>query len=296
MQLRTLLFLSFLSFAFSATAQDYTGVWEGHFYLVNKKRKMNVRIEVMQQEKELVGVISTRGFENNTAYGCDYIVAGQIVKNKLVLYRTSVQRGIAMHDCASFSIIELTLDKTDTSTAAKAQWFWTNDSKEAFGLKKTATEMSEIGKEEIADEERKRISRKENREKFKQIHWSETTTIDELQVNSKAIVITVSSVEKDPKATLSAFVNGKMVALNSNLAKNVLVIRIEDVALHNRVVFLNNSATGEQLDIKITFQQGKKTKEWITSIEALDNSLLLLTHKNEDSNMYQFPAYGEGPW
>ncbi len=287
MQLRALLFLFFLGFAFSATAQNYTGTWEGHFYL-KKKRKMNVRIEVMQKEKELVGVISTRGFENNTAYGCDYIVAGQIVKNKLVLYRTSVQRGILMHDCASFSIIELTLDKTDTATAAKAQWFWTNDSKETFGLKKTAIEISEIAKEEIDEEERKRISRKEKREKVKQIHFSETTTIDKLWVNSKVIVITVSSVEKDPKATLSAFVNGKIVALNSNLAKNVLVIRIEDVALINRVVFLNNSATGEQLDIKVTFQQGKKTKEWITSIEARGNALLLLTHKNDNLYLDQF--------
>jgi hypothetical protein len=92
MQLRVFLFLSFLGFAFSAFAQNYTGVWEGHFYLRNKKHKMNVRIEVTEKENELVGVISTRGFENNTSYGCDYIVSGWVEKNKLILRRKNVQR------------------------------------------------------------------------------------------------------------------------------------------------------------------------------------------------------------
>lgn len=297
MQLRAFLFFCFLSFVSSTVAQNYTGVWEGHFYLSNKKRKMNVRIEVMQKEKELVGVISTRGFENNTAYGCDYIVTGQIVKNKLVLLRRNVQRGILMNDCASFISIELTLDKTDTAGAAKAKWFWTNDNKEAFGLKKTAALISEIAKEEIDDADRMRIDKKENPEQVKQLHWPKTIPIDQLKVNnSRVIVITVSSVEKDPKAPISASVNGEILALNFNLAKNVLSIKLEDIGLINRVVFLNSSTTGEQLEIKVTFQQGKKTKEWITSLEARGDALLLLTRKNDDPNMYQFPAYGEGPW
>lgn len=292
MQLRAILFLFFLGFVFSAGAQNYIGVWEGHFYLRGKKNKINVRVEVTQHEKELVAVVSTRGFEKNTAYGCDYIAAGQIVKSKLRLMRTNVQRGIAMSttDCSAFDLIELTLDKNDATNKAIVRWFWQGDSKEVFVAKRTATEMSEIAKEEIDDVERKRISRNENREKVKQIHWSETIPIDHLQVNSKVIVITVSSVEKDPKAPISAFVNGRMVALNSNLAKNVLVIRIEDVALINRVVFFNNSATGEQLDLKIKFQQGKKTKEWVTSIGALDKALLELNRQNNNSYWDNFPV------
>jgi hypothetical protein len=306
MKLRTVLFLYFLSFVVSATAQNYTGVWEGHFYFVKKKHKMNVRIEVTQKDDDFIGVVSTRGFEENSAYGCDYIVFGHVVESKFILIRTDIRRGVSLteYDCSSFDRIELPFTKNDT-TDVKGRWFWKEDVKEVLFLKKIATEISEIAKEEINESERKKAAREADRkkaimekkpEKVKKIHWSETTTIDELRVKSKVIVITVSSVEKDPKASLSAFVNGKIVALNSNLAKNVLVIRIEDVALHNRVVFLNNSATGEQLDIKITFKQGKKTKEWITSIEALDNALLQLNHQSNNSYRDNFQVYEQGPF
>ncbi|NCU05870.1 MAG: hypothetical protein GXC73_18035 [Chitinophagaceae bacterium] len=252
---------------------------------------MNVRIEVTRKEKELVGVISTRGFEKNTAYGCDYIVAGQIVNDKLVLTQTSVQRAIKMNDCVLFNSVELVLDKTDTAGLAKAQWFWTNDSKEKFRLKKKENQVSEIAKEEIDDAERKRMIKKEYQEKGKQLQRPKMIIIDHLQVSSKMIVLTISPVEKDPKATLSASANGEIVARDFDLAKNVLTIKLEDIGSINRVVFLNSSAKEEKLDIKITFQQGKKKKKWITSLEAKGNALLLLTNKNDNWRMEGFHVY-----
>lgn len=255
---------------------------------------MNVRIELTRKDKTLVGVISARGFEKNTAYGCDYIVTGQIEKDKLILWPTSVQHEIAMNDCASFNRVELTLRKTDVAGSAKVQWFWTNGSKEKFSLEKKETQVSEIAKEEIADAERWRISTDENPEMGKQLRWPKMKTIDHLQVSSKLIVITVSSVDKDSKATLSASANAEIVAWNFDLAKHVLVIKLEDIGQVNRIVFLNSSATGEKLDIKITFQQGKKRKEWATSLEAKGNALLLLTNRYGNWDMDNFLLNGPG--
>jgi hypothetical protein len=280
MQLRAFLFLCFLSFAFSSVAQNYSGVWEGYFYQRTKKHKINVRIEIIQEGNWVWGAISTRGFEKNTAYGCDYIVHGWFEKNSLTLGLENVQRAIAItkKDCTSFNQIELSLNSKDSVNTAKGRWFWIDDSKEVFVLKKTATEISEIARAEI-DEMIKRTS------------GPETKKIDQLKLNGRSVSITVRPVVKDPKAPLCAWINGNVLVKDFNLAKNGLVIKLDDIAPVNRLVFLNNSTTGERLDVKITFQQGRKKKEWITSIDPLGEVLLVLTYKKEDLYSDRFPEF-----
>lgn len=279
MQLRAFLFFCLLSFAFSADAENYSGVWEGYFYMRSNHQKMNVRIEIIQQGNSVSGMISTRGFEKNTTYGCDYIVHGWFKENRLVLALENVQRAVAItqKDCASFKQVELSLNLTD-STIAKGYWFWIDDSKKVFGLKKTATEISEIARDEIDP----MISRR---------FGTETKKIDQLRVDNRTIVIMVRSVTKESKAPLCAWLNGKALATNFNLAKSSLVIKLEDIASINRLVFLNNSATGEQLEIEIIFQQGRKKKEWITSIDALGDVLLQLTYKRDNLYSDRFPEF-----
>lgn len=279
MQLRALLFVCLLNFAFSSFAQNYSGVWEGYFYMRSGHQKMNVRIEIIQQGHLVRGMISTRGFEKNTTYGCDYIVHGWFKENRLVLGLENIQRAVAItqKDCASFKQVELSLNLKD-STIAKGYWFWIEDSKEVFILKQTTKEISEIARDEIDPV----ISRR---------FGTETKKIDQLRVDYRTIVITVSSVAKDQGAPLSARLNGKALATNFNLAKGDLVIKLEEISPINRVVFLNNSAIGEQLDVKITFQQGRKKKVWITSIDALGDVLLELTYKKDNLYSDRFPEF-----
>lgn len=280
MQLRAFLFLCFLGFAFSSVAQNYSGVWEGYFYLRTKKHKINVRIEIIQNGNSVSGMISTRGFEKNTTYGCDYIVHGWFKENRLVLGLEHVQRAVAItqKDCVSFKQLELALNLKD-STIAKGYWFWIEDSKEVFVLKKTATEISEIARAEVDPKMSRRFG-------------AETKKIDQLRVDHRTIVITVTSVAKDhPGAPLCARLNGKVLATNFNLATSALVLKLEEIDPINRVVFLNNSVNGEQMDVKITFQQGRKKKVWITSIDALGDVLLELTYKKENLYSDRFPEF-----
>lgn len=279
MQLRAFLLFCLLSSAFSSVAQNYSGVWEGYFYMRGNHQKMNVRIEIIQQGYSVSGMISTRGFQKNTTYGCDYIVHGWFEENRLVLGLENVQRAVAItqKDCASFKQVELALNSKD-STIAKGYWFWIEDSKEVFVLKKMATEISEIARDEVDPI----ISRR---------FGAETKKIDQLRVDYRTIVITVSSAAKEQGAPLCVRLNGKALATNFNLAKGALVIKLEDIEAINRVVFLNNSGNGEQLDVKITFQQGKKKKVWVTSIDALGDVLLELTYKKDNSYSDRFPEF-----
>ncbi|MBP6687115.1 MAG: hypothetical protein KA160_04585, partial [Lacibacter sp.] len=140
---------------------------------------MNVRIEVIQKDDDFIGVVSTRGFEENSAYGCDYIVFGHVVESKFILIRTDIRRGVSIteYDCSSFDRIELPFTKNDTADV-KGRWFWKQDVKEVLVVKKTATDISEIAKEEINESERKKAIREGNSGKVKQTRRPDTKRID----------------------------------------------------------------------------------------------------------------------
>jgi hypothetical protein len=282
MQLRAFLFFCFLSFAFSAVAQNYTGVWEGSFSLRGKKNKINVRIEVTQKGDRLHGAVTTRGFENNTAYGCDYIVAGWVDNNKLVLRQSNVQRGVAMtkNDCGSFKRIELYPTKSDSASMAKGRWIWINDSKKTFAVQKKASEISEVAKEEMSN-----INRKPDPPSYillKNEHMPGQLLYKSLgthAVENKEVTLVVSSLETNPKATMTVTMNDRTLADNFKLSENVLVIRLKDIAQINNIDFINNSDRRFKLDVKILVQQESEKKEWIVSITPGGSAYLELKRK-----------------
>jgi hypothetical protein len=282
MQLRAFLFLFFSGFAFSAVAQNYTGVWEGSFYLRGKRNKMNVRIEVTQKGDRLHGVVTTRGFKKNTAYGCDYIVSGWVDNNKLILGQNNVQRGVAMtkNDCRSFKMIELYPTNSDSVSMAKSRWYWIDNSKETFAVKKTGSEISEVAKEEMSNVDRRPDPPLgvvlKNEHMPGQLLYKNLGTH---AVENKEVTLVVSSVETNPKATMTVTMNDRTLADNFKLSENVLVIRLKDIAQINNIDFINNSDRRFKLDVKILVQQESKKKEWIVSITPGGSAYLELKRK-----------------
>ncbi len=282
MQLRAFLFFCFLSFISSTVAQNYTGVWEGSFYLRGKKNKINVRIEVTQKGDRLHGVITTRGFQKNTAYGCDYIVSGWVEGTALVLGRNNVQRGVAMtkNDCGSFKRIELYPTKSDSVSMAKGHWVWVDDSKETFGVKRIESEISEIAREEM-----KNINRRPDPPSYvllKNEYMPNellNKNLGTYSVENKEMTIVVSSLETSPKATMTVTMNDRTVSDNFNFSDNVLVIRLKDMAQINVMDFINNSDKRFRLAVKISIQQESEKKEWIVSIAPGGSAYLELKRK-----------------
>ncbi|RXK62419.1 hypothetical protein ESA94_05265 [Lacibacter luteus] len=294
MQLRAFFFLFFIAFVLSAIAGDYTGVWEGYFYLRSKKHKINVRIEVIQKENWVRAVIATRGYENNTTYGCEYSVHGWFENNNLTLAKENVKDAFAItsNDCGSFKHIKLSLNLKDSTNTAKGRWVWADDSEEVFVIKRMNTAVSESAKEEINEVSRTKYITIGNQKPIKQSYVPDTKKIGQLKVDYRKIVITVSSVIKDTTASLSAWVNGKALVKDFNLASSDLIIKLEEITPVNRLIFLNSSDTGKQLDVKISFQQGMKRKVWVTAIEALGDVLLELIY-NDDLYRDEFSGFGQ---
>ncbi len=284
MQLRAFLFLSFLSFAFSTVAQNYTGVWEGSFYLRGKKKsKINVRIEITQKGDRLHGVVTTRGFQKNTAYGCDYIVSGWVEGTALVLGVNNVQRGVAMtkNDCSAFKRIELYPPENDSVSMAKGRWYWIDNSKDVFVVQKTGSEISEIAREEMNNIDRRPDPSRYTGLENEYLPYQLTNkNLGSYSIENKEIIIVVSSLEKKGKATMTVTLNDRTIFDNLYVSKNVLKIRLRDISKINNIDFINNSDTRFKLDVKISMQQENVKKEWVVSIMPGGTAYLQLKRKD----------------
>ncbi|RXK62420.1 hypothetical protein ESA94_05270 [Lacibacter luteus] len=263
MQLRAFLFLLFFGVTFSLPAQDYAGVWEGHFFLRGKKNRVNVRIELVQKDKDFVGFVSTRGFEKNTTYGCDYIVHGRINKNTLRLTKINVRRGVAMKitDCGSFSWAELSFEKND-SVNVKSRWFWMDSSKNVFTATKTATEVSDFAREEMNNLKHRSDLRNDFVRKESELHARFAGSLGTRLVENKETSITITSVEKNTKPRMTVTMNEGIVADYFDLSEKVLVIKLKDLPKISNIEFINDSDKRYNLEFKILLEQEGMKEEW----------------------------------
>lgn len=263
MQLRTFLFFFFIAFAFAAVAQDYTGVWEGHFYLHGKKSRINVRIEVTQKDEKFIGFVSTRGFEKNTAYGCDYVVYGLADRNKLRLKITNVRRGVAVKitDCSSLDWVELSLKENDTSNISKSRWCWIDSSINTFTATKTATEVSELAKEEMKSVKYSSELSRDYVSDEKRMYSRFSGNLGVKWVENKELSIVVTPVDKNTKARITVTVNDNIVADYFDLSKSVLVIKLTDIPEICKIEFINNSDKKYKLEMNVLISQEEMKEE-----------------------------------
>lgn len=281
MQLRAFLFLFFISYTFTAIANDYAGVWEGYFNLHRKKNRLNVRIEVVQQDEKFIGFISTRGFEKNTSYGCDYVVFGYVDKNVLRLKMTNVRRGVAMKvtECGSFSWLELSLKTNDSASVAKSKWCWVDSSINTFTVTKTATEVSDLAKEEINTVKYQPELSKDFVNEERKLYSLFSGNLGVKWVENKELSIIVSQVEKNTKARMTVTVNEGIVADYFDLSKSVLVIKLTDIPKVCKVEFINNSDKRYKLDVNILIKQEEMKEEWRVAIFPAGYAVLNLNRK-----------------
>ncbi|RXK62418.1 hypothetical protein ESA94_05260 [Lacibacter luteus] len=287
MQLRLFLFLLSLSFACSVPAQNFSGVWEGSFFMNGKKKqKMNLLIELVQQGNAFMGVVNVRGLEKGTIYGCDYVVAGKVTDNVLVLTRRKVQRAIAIdyNDCVLLKHIELYFDRKDSSNVVRGNWVWSEEEAEEFVAQRTGAEISESAKDELnkglqgrgdAYEEKLRKERTERERMNKKI--------DELTVDSLPIILTVSLLQKTPKASIAVLLNSRQIAEDFNLSANVFDMRFRFVNQKSFYIdIINTSNDKQKLPVKIVLQQGSFSKEWNIEIEADGGNVWLLLKRRQE--------------
>lgn len=130
-------------------AQDYAGQWEGELTPPGGgKRRMKVRLELLQQGADVMGIVYTRGFEKGITFGCDLFVTGKVFENSLSLRNNSVLRDFNTGNACSL-FREILLEETSNSDAKlQGRWLMLNGS--AFlRLQRTDSVISPLASDEV---------------------------------------------------------------------------------------------------------------------------------------------------
>ncbi len=243
-----------------------------------------MRLELMETDTDILGVLSTRGYNKGAVYGCDYIVAGRINGNRLNLIRKNVQRAVAMgkEDCVFFQSIELAFGGKDSALTATAKWFWADGENELFTITKTDSVVSESAKDEMdgyfqdlynAIAEKGILLAPEDRLLQK---------AGELQVDSTELLIDIVAVEKDIHDSITVMLNGEPIAEKFSLYKKPLRIRLQQIQKGiSDIIIISESQQKDKLKLQITIKQQAVEKVFTAEPGFVRNIIFLLVHKQE---------------
>jgi hypothetical protein len=283
MYLRTFFFYSILFFCTALQAQTVLGVWEGSFNVRgSKKNKLNVRMELMQTENQVLGIITTRGFEKKTVYGCDYLVTGNLHDKKLRLTRASVRRGVAMSktECGFFTQLELQVNKTDTATSITVAWIWDDEERDVFTAVKTDPEVSASAKDEIYAYVEELYNSFEQTNLFMAPAARLNQNITEFTADSTELLLDFYSVEKSMHDSISVFLNGDTISSNYYLFQKPLRIRLQQIDTGmNEIVVISESVGKPTLQLRFMISQGTLTKEFILTPGFVRNAVVWINRK-----------------
>lgn len=280
MKARGILFFIALSFSLELSAQTLAGVWEGSFALRgSKKQKMNVRVELMETDGEYIGVIYSRGFDQNTSFGCDYLVRGRIYDGKISLTRKDIRRGVAMSktECAFFEELYLIVPKNNAEKTLTGRWCWRSEECDAFTASKTDTVVSELAKDEIDSYIRDLYDQFEKKNVVLKPESRFYQKVDQLEVDSTDILLEFSSIETGVHDSIIVLFNGEEIATSNSLAKRPLRIRLKQLVPGlNDITVISQSIAQNKLKIRLQVKQQQQTHEYTLEPGFIRNSMLLL--------------------
>lgn len=285
MQLRIFLWITFLLTTVAASSQNLSGVWEGSFFLNrSKKDKMNVRLELMNNGGEVIGVVSIRGFDKNVVYGCDYLVTGLVAGKQTKLIRKNLRRAVSMTqgDCNYFHYLELFTGKPDTTTTISGNWVWAEERWDSFSAKKTEDAISETAKDEISSYIKETYENIEQSNMVLPVDERLNETIAELPADSTELIIDINSVDKDVHDSVTVLINGNPVKERVGLGRQALRIRLQYVEPgFTSIIVVSESVVKRRLKLNIAVKQNEQQKEWMAEPGFVRNVMLLLVQKQE---------------
>ncbi|HMO32024.1 MAG TPA: hypothetical protein PKE63_06705 [Lacibacter sp.] len=213
------------------TGQGLSGQWEGQIKLGSARKAplLQLRLEWMNGDSAAFGMLYTRGYNEGTVFGCDYIVTGGRQGNTWLLRAVDVQRkvDIEMADCLQFHYLRFNGGTSDTVTTLQGSWVWVGGEALPLQLRKTAAEPSYLLEEEIDDWLRRRHDgydaagmRFPPEQRWKQVVKQVVTPETEVVLELRA---------KDSTATdsMQVLVNGNEVISPRVLRMQTLRIRLQ---------------------------------------------------------------------
>lgn len=285
MQPRSLSFFIAIAFYTTSLAQNITGVWEGSFLMNGKKnQKMNVRVELMETDGEYIGMLYSRGFDQNTTYGCDYLVGGRIYDGKISLVRKQVMRAVAMSktDCAFFEELYLTIPRSATETSINGRWYWGEDAYDAFSAVKTDSVISDLTKDEIGDYIQDLYSQFEKNNVLLAPENRLYQKVSELEVDGSDILLEFTSTDNNKHDSISVFFNGDLIANEHDLSKRPLKVRLKELPPGSSdIIVISQSVAQNKLNIRLNVKQQDQSHVYVLEPGYIRNSLLLFKRKEK---------------
>lgn len=283
MQLRAFLFLAAILLSSLLPAQNITGVWEGSFLMNgSKKQKMSVRVELMETDGEYIGIVYSRGFDQNTSYGCDFLVGGRIYDGKISLVRKQVMRGVAMtkSDCAFFEELYLTVPKNEKEVNINGKWYWQGEAFDAFSAAKTDSVVSELTKDEIGNYIDELYSEFEKNNVLLKPENRLYQKVTEMEVDASDVLLEIISPDKNKHDSIAVFFNGDMVANEHDLSKRPLKVRLKEMPTGlNDIIVVSQSVAQSKLNIRVSIKHQSQVHEFKLEPGYIRNSLLLFKRK-----------------
>lgn len=243
---------------------------------------MNVRMELMQTADQILGIITTRGFEKNTVYGCDYLVTGTMHDKKLRLTRTNVRRGVTMSktDCSFFRQLELQINKPDTSKTITGAWIWGDEARDVFTAVKTDSVISESASDEINAYVEELYNSFEQTNLYMVPAERLNRKVTELTADSTEMLLEFYSAEKSINDSISVFLNGEPVSSNYHLFQKPLRIRLQQIdSGMNEIIVVSESIGKPTLHLRFITKQGTHTQEFILTPGFVRNALIRINRK-----------------
>ena len=283
--MQKLFFFAAILLTSQLSAQNLQGVWEGKLNLNEKGSKyLNVRLELMQEDSSLFGLLYTRGLEKNTIFGCDYFVTGLRVNNTFYFKWQKVQRSVAMKetDCQTFDRLKLNFKQKDSVRKLDGFWIWQSGQEDFVSWNKVSDSISDMATDEISVYVNNLYELYEKSGMMLPVNERLPKKVFDIEVDSSEVIVEFSTIDSSKYDSIAVFFNGNKIAESQSLLRKTLRVRLQSIPIGvNDMMVVSQSAQQLKVNVQVKILY-KGELSFITIQPGISiNSLLLFTRKQE---------------
>lgn len=275
-----LLLLIILLVVLNLPAQQKGMVWHGTLRLQGgAAREMTIRLELMMEGTNCIGMLYTRGVEKGSVFGCDYMMSGVYYNDFFDLKQVKVVRSVSMSgsECEQLEKLNLRTVAKDSFMSISGKWIWQSNDFIGMNLVKSNDEVSETTLDEFTVYRTELFQMYEDKEVF--LHPSErmSPVLYTMQVDSTDIIVDIIGTASNSTDSIQLFLNGDPITANHPMDSGQLRIRIKFIAKgENELIIVNSSAKASKLVFNIGFTQNGKSKTSNGLVSFARNAVFIL--------------------
>ena len=250
--------------ALSTYAQQTGIVWQGKMRLQGGAAKeMNLRLELVMDGANCIGMLYTRASEKGSVFGCDYIVNGVYLNNFLDLKQVKVVRSVLMRgsECEQFEKLSLRTAAKDSFMNVSGKWIWQSGDFSNVNFVQLKEEVSEMTIDEFTAYRTELFQLYEEQSVFLPAAERMNPVVFQTVVDSTDLIVDIIGTTPNSTDSIQLFLNGDAITQSHSVSTGQLRVRIKSIANgENELTLVNTSANASKLLFNIGFTQNGKTK------------------------------------